>query len=115
MNIILSYESKCMIAKLKGELDHHTAVLIKESLQKEIQKEIATNIILDLSELKFMDSSGIGVILGRFKEIQKIGGKLVIAGMNDTVNKIFNLSGLQKIIKTFDSVPKAVTSLKEEK
>ncbi|SES62418.1 STAS domain-containing protein [Anaerobranca gottschalkii] len=113
MKVVVRYENKFMIASLVGELDHHTAVEVREVLQKEIQKEITTKVILDLKGLKFMDSSGVGVILGRYKELDKLGGKLVVTGLNDTVKKIFQISGLNKIIKVFDDIPQGMKFLKE--
>ena len=115
MNIEIKYENKSLIGILKGELDHHTAAIAKETLQKEIEKDLAINIVLDFRGIRFMDSSGIGMILGRFKEVQKKGGKLAISGMNETVFKIFAFSGLQKIIKSYETIDGAIASLKEEK
>lgn len=115
MNVEIKYQSKSLIARLNGELDHHTAKIAKEKLQGEIERDLAKNIVLDFKDIRFMDSSGIGMILGRFKEIEKKGGKLVISGMNETVNKIFSFSGLQKIIKSYDTIDGAIASLKEEK
>lgn len=115
MNIEIKYENKSLIAILKGELDHHSVSGVKEILQHEIEKEIAKNIVLDFTGIRFMDSSGIGMILGRFKEIQLKGGKMAISGMNQTVLKIFTLSGLQKIITSYDTIDRAIASLKEEK
>lgn len=115
MNIEIQYKDRYLIVALNGELDHHNAEEVKNKIKKEIEKEIAIDLILDLSGLKFMDSSGIGIILGRYKEIQKLGGKMAVAGMNPTVNKILTLSGLHKIIYTYNSPAQAITSLKEEK
>jgi stage II sporulation protein AA (anti-sigma F factor antagonist) len=115
VKVDIRYENKFLIASLVGELDHHTAVEVREVLQKEIQKEIATKVILDLKGLKFMDSSGVGVILGRYKELERIGGKLVVTGLNETVKKIFQISGLHKIIKVFDDIPQGMKFLKEGK
>ncbi|QNO16201.1 anti-sigma F factor antagonist [Alkalicella caledoniensis] len=115
MFVNLKYVDKFLIVQVKGELDHHTAEEIKNSVMKELEKEIAINLIIDFSGLKFMDSSGIGMILGRYKEVQKLGGKMAITGLNNTVEKIIKLSGIQKIIGVYKTAEEAIANLKEEK
>lgn len=115
MLIDFQYTDKFLIVKVKGELDHHTAAQTKELIRGELSKEIAINLILDFNGLKFIDSSGVGMILGRYKEVQDLGGKMAIVGVNHTVQKIITLSGINKIMGVFSTEKQAIAHMKEEK
>ncbi|MCZ0701812.1 stage II sporulation protein AA (anti-sigma F factor antagonist) [Natronobacillus azotifigens] len=88
-----------LLVRLAGELDHHEAELLKEKWQKKIKDMSAEHIILNLEQLHFMDSSGLGVILGRYKEMKQQGGEMVVCSISPTVKRLFDLSGLFKIIR----------------
>ncbi len=99
MQLITKVQDRTLKAKLIGELDHHSASSVKEDLDVML---IYPNIIymeLDLKELTFMDSSGIGVILGRYKTIDSRGGKMYAINVLPQVEKMLKLSGLLKIIE----------------
>ena len=85
------------------ELDHHVATYIKENVDDIIMRKNIKNIIFDFQNIKFMDSSGIGVIIGRYKKIAN-------AHMNPRVEKVFNLSGMGKIINVCKSYEDAINS-----
>ncbi|MGI5901997.1 MAG: STAS domain-containing protein [Desulfitobacteriia bacterium] len=84
---------------LKGELDMHNADDLKSIIDVEIEKKGIKTIILHMGELKFIDSSGLGVLLGRYKKLLPLGGKLKVAGVPPHIYKIMELSGLPKIIE----------------
>ena len=69
------------------------------------------NIVFDFKNIRFMDSSGIGVIIGRYKKISSEGGKVSVVNVNDRVKKIFNLSGMNKIINIYDTYEEVASSL----
>src|SRR5665647_1460710 len=98
LQIELESNRKTLIVRLKGELDHHTAEVVKAKLEHAIQHEQITHIILSLKELNFMDSSGLGVILGRYKQITARGGKMVVCDMSPSIHRLFEMSGLFKIL-----------------
>lgn len=108
-----SYEisGRCLIIRLNEELDHHNAIQIREKADKLIERNHVKHIIFDFSSSGFMDSAGIGVIMGRYKKIIFIGGKIAVASVNSTVDRIFRLSGLYKIIDKYDSVEAALNHL----
>lgn len=109
-----SYEisQRCLIIRLNGELDHHNAVKIKEKADRLIERNHVKHIIFDFLGADFMDSAGIGVIMGRYKKVIFIGGKIAVASVNSSVDRIFRLSGLYKIIEKYDSVETALNHLK---
>lgn len=92
------------------ELDHHVANYIKENVDDIIMRKGIKNIIFDFHNIKFMDSSGIGVIIGRYKKIASLNGNVSIINMNTRVERVFNLSGMGKIIKVCKSYEDAINS-----
>lgn len=101
----------CLIIRLNEELDHHNTIQMREKADRLIEKNRIKYIIFDFSGAKFMDSAGIGVIMGRYKKVIFIGGKTAVANVNGTVDRIFRLSGLYKIIEKYDSVDAALSGM----
>ncbi len=92
------------------ELDHHIATYVRENVDEIIVRKNIKNIIFDFKNIKFMDSSGIGVIIGRYKKIANKNGKVSVINMNSRVEKVFNLSGMSKIISVYSSYEDAINS-----
>lgn len=113
MQIIFQTKEKTLIVKLIGELDHHVAGGVKERIDKKITSSAAENLIFDFSALSFMDSSGIGVVIGRYKLIKSIGGKTVIVSNTKSIDRLLNIAGIKKIISVRNDVDGAVCALKE--
>ena len=85
--------------RLEGELDHHTADELREKSNDSMEQYAVRHIVLNLENLSFMDSSGIGVILGRYKQIQPLNGEVIVCAISPTIQRIFDMSGLFKIIR----------------
>ena len=83
---------------IAGELDHCAAPQIRRQLDEVLADENITHLTLDLENLTFMDSSGIGVLLGRLRTLQSRGGSMSVKNMRPSVEKLFRLSGLQRVI-----------------
>ena len=99
MEVIYQKEDKSLILKITEELDHHTAEKIRRKADYEIEKYIPSKVVFDFNGVSFMDSAGIGLILGRYKNISILGGKLEVVNVNNQVVKILNMSGISKIIE----------------
>ena len=84
---------------LKGEIDHHSAVSVRSAIDEKLYELRPLSLVMDLSRIDFMDSSGLGLIMGRYALMQKLGGEFSILNPSDRVQKIFELSGLGRIIK----------------
>jgi stage II sporulation protein AA (anti-sigma F factor antagonist) len=95
----INEEDENMVIVLKGEVDHHSAVWIRTEIDQMIAHKKPRKAILELSGIDFMDSSGIGLIMGRHARMQAIGGELILRDPNDRIMKIFDLSGLGKIVR----------------
>ncbi|NLY43146.1 MAG: anti-sigma F factor antagonist [Clostridiaceae bacterium] len=111
MQVSFKTRNKTLIAEIEGELDHHTSVEIKDKIDKEINRKQYKNLILDFTKLTFMDSSGVGVIIGRYKNIQKRNGKMLIVNPNPQVNRIITISGVHKIVPVFSDMQGALEEI----
>ena len=107
-----SLEDKNLIIELNiPELDHHITNEVRDGIDNVLNSRPIKNIIFDFKNIRFMDSSGIGVIIGRYKKISSEGGKVSVVNVNDRVKKIFNLSGMNKIINIYDTYEEVASSL----
>jgi stage II sporulation protein AA (anti-sigma F factor antagonist) len=85
--------------RLSGELDHHSADELREKASNAIERNKIHHIVLNLEHLSFMDSSGLGVILGRYKQIKQVQGEMVVCAISPAIQRLFEMSGLFKIIR----------------
>ncbi len=83
---------------LRGEIDHHNALRLRSELDELIARDHPSLVILDLSDIEFMDSSGLGLIMGRYALLQKTGGTLRLRNPNERILKIFQLANLGRMI-----------------
>ncbi len=111
LHIELEHYRKALIVRLKGELDHHSADTVKLKMEEAILRGDSSYIILSMKDLTFMDSSGLGVILGRYKLITSRGGKMVVCDVNPSVYRLFEMSGLFKILTIQENEKMALNSL----
>lgn len=111
LQIELEHARKALIVRLRGELDHHTAETVRVKMEEAIEKGSAAHVILSLKELNFMDSSGLGVILGRYKQVTAKGGKMVVCDVSPAVYRLFEMSGFFKILAFQENERLAVSSL----
>lgn len=88
--------------KMPLEIDHHNAGDISEKADAFICHEEINAIVFDFSDTEFMDSSGVGILVGRYKKIHYFGGKIYAINVNTQIRKILFMSGLQKIIEIMD-------------
>lgn len=92
-----------LVVKLGGELDHHSAREIREELDRMIAETRPENLVLELSEIDFMDSSGLGLVLGRYRRLCEIGSKMYIKNPGARTEKILCMAGVDKLIKIIKS------------
>ena len=83
---------------LWGEIDHHSAVHMRAAMDEEILQNNPKQTVLDLRYIDFMDSSGLGLIMGRFALMQKLGGTLTLKNPNQRIMKILELANLGRVI-----------------
>lgn len=98
LNIDYDRENKLLYIEITEEIDHHIADKIRRKVDNEITRYMPRKTIFDFSRVAFMDSAGIGMIIGRYKMMKLIGGSLEIHNVNESAKKILEMSGILKII-----------------
>lgn len=91
-----------LIVKVPEELDHHQSVMVRQNADKYLLDERVEHLVFDFEKTRFMDSSGIGMIVGRYKKVSCFGGKILIANAGERIKKILSLSGLEGMIEWID-------------
>ena len=99
MAIEINVTGEVLTAYLKGELDHHSAREMRTALDNAIELNMPQLLILDFSDITFMDSSGIGLVMGRYRNLAKSGAVLHITGTSPQVFKMMKLAGIEKLAK----------------
>ncbi len=99
MECKLNIENDILTAELDGEIDHHTAKDIREQIDLEIEMQNPKTLVLDFSDITFMDSSGIGLIMGRYKKIKQSGGKVKIKNPSPNTFRVLKLAGMDRLAK----------------
>lgn len=97
MNVKTIYDDGILTALLFGEIDHHTARDIRLTIDSDIEKHHPSRLVLDFRRVKFMDSSGIGLIMGRYRMMQLVGGKVALVNVPPHLERIITLSGVRSI------------------
>lgn len=93
----------CLMVRLPKEIDHHEAGMICEKADRFLLREDVCNVVFDFENTRFMDSSGIGVIMGRYRKIACFGGKVYAIHADSQIQRIFKISGLHKIVEVLES------------
>ncbi|MGN0989245.1 MAG: anti-sigma factor antagonist [Eubacteriales bacterium] len=88
-----------MTVMLKGEIDHHSTAGIRTEIDELINKYRPTSLIMNFQEITFCDSSGIAIVLGRYKLMNRLGGSVTLTGLNKATEKIFTLAKLDSMVK----------------
>ena len=111
LNVQMTVRSSTLVMRLSGDLDQASSESLKRRVVDIIDKYYIKNLIINLEHVPFMDSSGIGFIIGRYSQIKNRRGRIVVCSMNDMIERIFNLSGLKRIClvaKTEDEATKGL-------
>lgn len=97
MQAELSCQAGQVTARLVGELDHHGAGEVREAIDEAVLRHCVRRLILDFSGLTFMDSSGVGLIMGRYRLLRSLGGELQVVGASPRLERMIRLAGLDKL------------------
>ena len=99
MNLDYKKQDKLLFVEMTEEIDHHIAEKVRRKVDNEITRYMPRKTILDFTRVSFMDSAGIGMIIGRYKMMKLIGGSLELSNVNENIKKILEMSGISKIIE----------------
>lgn len=97
MTVRIENNAGTVTAFLEGELDHHAAKDIREEIDENIERIRPNTLILDFRNVSFMDSSGIGLVMGRYRTMQLLNGKLVVKNASLHIRKVMRLAGLDRL------------------
>jgi stage II sporulation protein AA (anti-sigma F factor antagonist) len=104
-------EGDVLIVKVYGELDLHGADFARRDIDIQIRAQGAKHIIFDLGDLSFIHSSGLGVILGRYRKVSETGGRVAISGTPSNIQKVMEISGLARLMPFFADCASAMREL----
>lgn len=111
MNVGFDLTDNKLIIRIDGDIDHHTCEEIRNKIDNEIMRRDPKNIIFDMKNVNFMDSSGIGVIIGRYKLVMAKGGAAAMVNVKPQIKRVYEICGLKKIIPIFTSENQAVENM----
>ena len=94
MNVKTEFSEKTLTAIIEGDIDHHTAKNIRESIDTAVEEKNPLTLKLDFGGVQFMDSSGIGLIMGRYRLMKLLNGNLELINLPEHINRLISLSGL---------------------
>ena len=111
LDVKLFKKGTTLLITIYGDMDHHSAQYLRQKVDGELYKANVKNIIFDFENVNFMDSSGIGVVVGRYKNIQNLNGKAAIINASPKILQIFEMSGVLRLIPAYSSLDKAIEGL----
>lgn len=97
MAVVLQTQEKTLIAVLSGEIDHHCARPMRAEIDEKIEQCQPSVLVLDFAGVTFMDSSGIGLIMGRHRSMEEIGGEVIIRNPPQHIRRVMRISGMERI------------------
>ena len=111
---LFEVKGETLIVHLPDELDHHTAGIIREQTDSYFICKKIRDVVFDYTDTHFMDSSGIGLVMGRYREVRYLKGDIYIVGINDKISRILEISGLYRVAKKEDDVEKALLNIRDK-
>lgn len=111
MKILTEMKQGVMIIRLEGELDLQGANAFREKVDAALEASGVKQVLLNLEHVAFIDSSGLGVILGRYKRVSTLGGQIAVAHVQPQVARILELSGLLRIMSQYNTEAEALNQL----
>ena len=102
MNVKHFINDNVLVFEITEELDHHISEIVRRRIDYEIQRFMPKRVILDFNRVVFMDSAGVGLVIGRYKTACSYGTKIEMINVNNKIKKIFEMSGILKIIPIID-------------
>ena len=97
MSVEIAVNGEVTTAYLSGEIDHHSAAAMRAEIDNAAELNLPALLVLDFTRVSFMDSSGIGLVMGRYRNLSKRGAKLHITGASPQIYKVMRLSGIEKL------------------
>ncbi len=100
-----------LIVYLEGEIDQHKVSMIKNNIDKSVRENKTVHMIYDFEKVSFMDSSGIGMILSRYKSFNGTSSKLCLCNVSSNTMRLFDMVGLKEIIKIYTNIDECLSEI----
>ncbi len=114
MDIIFDVDKDTLICEFFGELDHNVSEYARKKIDAAVDNYRIGNLVLDFSKVTFMDSSGIGMVLGRYRKMGERSDRLAITGCSKNIRNILNMAGIFSIIDYYDTRKEAVAKFERK-
>jgi stage II sporulation protein AA (anti-sigma F factor antagonist) len=108
MKLTTDMQSGIFIVRIAGELDLSSVSEFRQTVDKVLNNQRSKYLLMNLEQLTFIDSSGLGAILGRYKKVNLLGGKILVTNVQPQITRIFELSGLLKILAIYPTEAEAL-------
>lgn len=95
----MEFSGEWVVARLSGEIDHCVAGPMREEIDSAVLNRNAKGLVLDFGQVEFMDSSGIGLVMGRYKKLKELGGEVVVQNTSAPIRKVMRMAGLNKLVR----------------
>lgn len=102
MQHAFTVEGRNLVVTLGSEIDHHQVSLIFEELEKQSQLHLTKNIIFDFGQVIFMDSAGIGLVMGAYKRTASVGGCTMVCNVSSKVDRVLRMSGVYRFVRIME-------------
>lgn len=99
MSVEIRTNGETVIAYLSGELDHHSAKEMREAIDNAVELNMPSRLVMNFKNVSFMDSSGIGLVMGRYRILSRTGAELSITGTSPQIYKVMKLAGIERLAK----------------
>ncbi len=109
MNVKHFMEDRLLVFEITEDVDHHSSEIIRRRADYEIQRFMPKRVIFDFNRVVFMDSAGIGLVIGRYKSVTALGGTFEMTNVSDNLRRIFEMAGILKIIPIVNSLEKKIS------
>ena len=111
MNHVCYIKKDMLVIRLNGDLDHHITEQIRDEIDEKTEKYRIKTLVFDFEGVGFMDSAGIGLLMGRYKKIKNVGGEIYVSNIGLHLQRIFRMSGLYKILKQSSQIDGIIKKL----
>jgi stage II sporulation protein AA (anti-sigma F factor antagonist) len=101
-----------LVVSLHGDLDHHAVEQIRDKIEAQLEKSHYQGLVMSFRNIDFMDSSGLGLILGRLRTVSQHGGQMALCEVSPPLQKLFEMSGLLKVLPVYEVEDVAVQAVK---
>ena len=98
MPVEIDIKESCVYAFLSGEIDHHNAAGLRSKIDEAVENSYPEVLVLDFGAVSFMDSSGIGLVMGRYKLMNDLSGRIIIENAPNAIKKVLKMAGIEKLL-----------------